>query len=266
MWGWCDVAQVRACLGLPQSLSLQLLCPPPPLPAARVTYVGELGWELYAPSETLRPLYAALRAAADSLPAVVAAGGLRDVGYYAIESLRVERGYRALPADIAGDTSPYEAGLGWAVKLQKAGASEVVGHAALAAAKARGVPERRLVHFAFADPAVYAHGDEPIFVGGVPVGWTTSVAWSGHAGRCVGMGYVTLPPPPPPPPPASDAADETAAASVDGSDRGSLWVPFLEASEGAWEAEVFGERHALTAVGLQPLYDPRGERAKMDGD
>jgi 4-methylaminobutanoate oxidase (formaldehyde-forming) len=219
-----------------------------------VSYVGELGWELYAPAETLRALYAALRAAADSLPEVTAAGGLRDVGYYAIEALRVERGYRALPADIAADTSPYEAGLGWAVRLGKAGAGDVVGHAALAAA-ARAPLTRRLVHFAFADPAVYAHGDEPIFVGGEPVGWTTSVAWAETAGACVGMGYVSLPPAARPPQGTADAK-ATAAA----------WGPFLSASEGEWEAEVFGVRHRLTRVGLRPLYDPAGERVRADGE
>lgn len=223
---------------------------PPRASTARVSYVGELGWELYAPMETLRTLYTALRAAAESVPEVAAAGGLKDIGYYAIESLRVEKGYRALPTDIAGDTSPYEAGLGWAVKLAKAGAEDVIGHASLVAAKARGVPERRLVHFAFADSSVYAHGDESILVGGVPVGWTTSVAWSGSAQRCIGMGYVTLPPPP-------DA--EGAAA------RGGLWGPFLSMSEGSWEAEVFGKRELLTCVGLQPLYDPIGERVRADG-
>ena len=199
----------------------------------------------------MRALYAALRAAADALPHVVAAGGLRDVGYYAIEALRIERGFRALPADIAGDTSPYEAGLGWAVKLRKAGAAGVQGHAALAAAQARGTPERRLVHFAFADPDVYAHGDEPLFVGGVAVGWSTSVAWAETAGRCVGMGYVTLPP---------------AAAGDEAPHSGALCAPFLASTEGEWEAEVFGQRRRLTRVGLKALYDPDGDRMRVDGD
>ena len=230
--------------------------------AARVSYVGELGWELYAPAETLRALYAALRTAADALPEVAAAGGLRDIGYYAIESLRVERGYRALPADIAADTTPFEAGLGWAVKLNKARATDTVGHAALTAAKAKGVPARRLVHFAFIDSDVYAHGDEPLFVGGVPVGWTTSVAWSGSAHRCIGMGNVSLPPEAPP----SPAAEAEAEAEAPGDVRGALWAPFLASTEGLWEAEVFGVKRRLTAVGLQALYDPTGERVRMDGE
>ena len=72
----------------------------------------------------------------------------------------------------------------------------------------------------------------------------------GTAQRCIGMGYVTLPPPP---------------APTSNGDRSALWAPFLAASEGSWEAEVFGKKHRLVTVGLQALYDPTGDRVKADG-
>jgi hypothetical protein len=150
-----------------------------------------------------------------------------------------------------------------------------VGHAALAAAAAQ-PPLRRLIHFAFEDPAVYAHGDEPLFLRGEPAGWTTSVAWaptaaapsvgsSGSTGRCVGMGYASLPA-------SATAQQPTPALSHHGSAAApAVQVPVLSATffaetAGQWEAEVFGTRHRLVQVGLQPLYDPAGERVKTDGE
>src|SRR5206468_13083992 len=114
------------------------------------TYVGELGWELYIPVECAAGVYDAIVAAGADL-------GLRDAGYYALDSLRMEKGYRAWGHDVTPDDTPFEAGLEFAVKLDKP--SDFLGRAALMAQRARGIT-KRLVTFTLHETEARPWGDE----------------------------------------------------------------------------------------------------------
>ena len=148
--------------------------------AARMSYVGGPGVELYVPVEMARHVYLALHGAGADL-------GLRDAGYYALDALRIEAGRRAWGAELGPDETPWEAGLGFAVRLGKP--SPFIGRAALLEAQAR-PPRKRLLTFVFDDPAAYAWGGEAIALDGRTVGELSSVGWSPKAGACVGLGYV----------------------------------------------------------------------------
>jgi glycine cleavage system aminomethyltransferase T len=148
--------------------------------AARMSYVGGPGYELYVPVEMTRHVYLALQEAGADL-------GLRDAGYYALDALRIEAGRRAWGAELGPDETPLEAGLMFAVKLDKPQA--FIGQEALR--RAQGEPLRKkLLSFVFDDPAVYAWGGESIVIDGQPVGELSSVGHSPAAGACVGLGYV----------------------------------------------------------------------------
>lgn len=148
--------------------------------ALRVTYVGELGWELHMP----------IGAAGEVFDALMAAGkpfDLKPVGYRAMESLRLEKGYRAWGSDITPNDTPFEAGLGWAVKLKKA--TPFLGRAALE--KVAGLPlKKRLVTFTVADADVVLVGRETILRNGEPVGYLTSGGFGYTVGANIGLGYV----------------------------------------------------------------------------
>ena len=131
-----------------------------PLMALRVTYVGELGWELHVPVEFAATVYDALMAAGQP-------HGIANAGYRAIESLRLEKGYRAWGADIGPDHSPLVAGLGWAVKLKQD--TPFLGREALLEQKAKPLP--RLLAGFTADPDVVLLGRETIYRDGRRVGW-----------------------------------------------------------------------------------------------
>jgi len=148
--------------------------------ALRLTYVGELGWELYVPVEFAVTAYEALHAAGRSF-------GLQNAGYYAIECLRVEKGYRAWSHDISPDDTPIEAGLGFAVDWTK----DFKGKNALMGQKQEGV-KRKLFQFQFCSPDAYPIGGEPIFDNNKKcvVGSVTSAVFSHTLGHAVGMGYV----------------------------------------------------------------------------
>ncbi|GAB1479888.1 FAD-dependent oxidoreductase [Paracoccaceae bacterium] len=146
--------------------------------ALRVTYVGELGWELHVPLATTGAVF-------DALMAAGAGEGIRPLGYRAIESLRLEKGYRAWAADITPNDTPFEAGLGWAVKLGKG--IDFLGRAALEAA---GPLTKRLAGFVVEDPAAVLVGRETILRDGVPVGYLTSGGFGYTVGAPVGYGYV----------------------------------------------------------------------------
>jgi len=146
--------------------------------AARMSYVGGPGFELYVPVEMARHVYLALREAGADLD-------LADAGYYAIDALRIEAGRRAWGAELGPDETPWEAGLGFAVKLDK----PFVGRDALIAARRRPL-RKKLLCFVFDDPSVYAWGGEPIHLDGEAVGELSSVGWSLAAGACAGLGYV----------------------------------------------------------------------------
>jgi glycine cleavage system aminomethyltransferase T/glycine/D-amino acid oxidase-like deaminating enzyme len=148
--------------------------------AARMSYVGGPGYELYVPVEMARHVYLALRDAGTDL-------GLRDAGYYAIDALRIEAGRRAWGAELGPDETPYEAGLMFAVKLDKG--CDFVGRAALWAARGRPL-RKKLLSFVFDAPEAYAWGGEAIVFGGQTVGELSSVGWSPRAAACIGLGYV----------------------------------------------------------------------------
>ncbi|MGH7051824.1 MAG: GcvT family protein [Acetobacteraceae bacterium] len=154
-----------------------------PVRALRVSYVGELGWELHVPVECAIAVYDALMLAGRS-------HGVANAGYRAIESLRLEKGYRAWGSDIGPDTTPLEAGLGWAVKL--AGKVPFLGRDALEREAGRKL-KKRLACFTIADPAVVLLGRETILRDGKAVGWLASAGWGYTLGVNIGYGYVRNP-------------------------------------------------------------------------
>ena len=148
--------------------------------ALRVTYVGELGWELHVP----------IAATGDVFDALMAAGkphDIRPVGYRALESLRLEKGYRAWGSDITPNDTPFEAGLGWAVKLRKN--TDFVGRRALEAAGGTAL-KKRFAGFTVDDPDIVLLGRETILRNGEPVGYLTSGGYGYTVGKNVGFGYV----------------------------------------------------------------------------
>ncbi|MDJ0971705.1 MAG: FAD-dependent oxidoreductase [Kiloniellales bacterium] len=193
-----------------------------PVIALRVTYVGELGWELHAPCEFAVNLF-------EALVGEGASHGLRPAGYRAIESLRLEKGYRAWGADIGPDHTPLEAGLGWAVKLKSNVA--FLGREALQA-QAEAPLTKRLAGFT-ADPEVVLLGRETIYRDGERVGWLSSGGYGHTVGKSIGYGYVR---------------------NREGVDRDYLL-------SGRYELEVATER-VPCEIALQPLYDPQAARVK----
>ena len=194
------------------------------LRAHRITYVGELGWELYVPVEGAVSVYSALIEAGAKF-------GLRVAGYYAIDSLRMEKGYRAWGTDLTPDYTPYEAGLGFAVKLEKG--VDFLGREALIRQKESGIT-RRLVQFTIDDPDAIAFGKELILRDGEAVGEVSSAAYGHTLGCAVAMGYVKN---------ANGVADREYIDS------------------GRYEIDIAGERFPATAH-LRPAYDPKGERIR----
>ncbi|MBL8341520.1 MAG: FAD-dependent oxidoreductase [Rubrivivax sp.] len=158
--------------------------------AARMSYVGGPGYELYVPVEMARHVYLALHEAGRDLGAADDAGrrrGLVDAGYYAIDALRIEAGRRAWGAELGPDETPFEAGLAFAVKLDKP--SAFMGREALLKAQGQAL-RKKLLTFVFDDPTAYAWGGEAIVLDGETVGELSSVGYSPKAGACVGLGYV----------------------------------------------------------------------------
>ncbi|MCA3481618.1 MAG: FAD-dependent oxidoreductase [Rhodobacter sp.] len=151
-----------------------------PVLALRVTYVGELGWELHMPTDVAVTVYEALMAAG-------AGQGLVNAGYRAIETLRLEKGYRAWGSDIGPDHTPVEAGLAWACKMKSG--LPFLGRAAVAAQLAGGVT-KRLAGFTVDDPAVILLGRETIYRDGLRVGWLSSGGFGHTLGKPIGYGYV----------------------------------------------------------------------------
>ncbi len=153
-----------------------------PTLALRITYVGELGWELHVPIEFAASIYDALMAAGEP-------HGIANAGYRAIELLRLEKGYRAWGADIGPDHSPLVAGLGWAAKLK----SDIPfqGRAALEEQLRRPLP--RLLAGFVTDPAMVLLGRETIYRDGRRVGWLSSGGYGYTVGRSIGYGYVRDP-------------------------------------------------------------------------
>ncbi|MFM2070350.1 MAG: hypothetical protein RLZZ623_613 [Actinomycetota bacterium] len=199
-----------------------------PVRALRVTYIGELGWELHLPVEYATAVY----------DTIIEAGrdeGLINAGYRAIESCRLEKGYRAWGSDIGPDHTPLDAGLGWAVKLRSDRAFK--GREAIQAQRINGL--RKLFAGFTVDPSVVLLGRETIYRDGVRVGWLTSAGYGYTIGRSIGYGYVR------------------AIGNSAGVDRVTAdWV-----LDGTYELQVGTERVPAT-VSLRPLYDPSNSRVK----
>jgi len=148
--------------------------------AARMSYVGGPGYELYVPTEMVRHVYLALHDAGADL-------GLANAGYFALDALRIEAGRRAWGHELGPDETPWQAGLAFAVKLDKP--ALFVGRAALL--RLQGQPlTKKLLNFVLDDPAAYVWGGEAIQINGESVGELGSAGWSLAAGACVGLGYV----------------------------------------------------------------------------
>ncbi len=191
--------------------------------ATRISYVGELGWELYVPTEFAPGVF-------DVILEDGAAHGLHLAGYHALNSLRIEKGYRHWGHDITNEDTPLESGLGFTVKWDKAGG--FIGREALD--EYRNAPlKRRLVQFRLEDPEPMLYHEEPIWREGVRVGRTTSGMYGHTLGGSVGLGYVEHP----------EGVDHEFMAS------------------GNFELEVAGKRFAA-AASLRPMYDPTGEKIK----
>jgi glycine cleavage system aminomethyltransferase T/glycine/D-amino acid oxidase-like deaminating enzyme len=148
--------------------------------AARMSYIGGPGFELYVPIEMAAHVY-------DTLVEAGAPLDLRDGGYYAIDALRIEAGRRAFGAELGPDETPLQAGLMHAVRLDKPGG--FLGRDALLAERERG-PSKRLVTLVLDEPAPFVWGGEPILRDGIPVGEVTSAGFSDRLGRTVMLGYV----------------------------------------------------------------------------
>ncbi len=191
--------------------------------ANRLTYVGELGWELHIPTEFAQHVFD-----------VIWHGAEREVkaaGYHALEHLRCERAYREYELDLTPEDTPLEAGLGFAVRLSKPGG--FIGRDALLRQTERGILAKRLVMFKLRDPDPVLFRDEPVWMNGKLVGYISSGAYGFTIGSSVGMGYVNHP-------------DGVTGELVETSD---------------WEVEIAGERFAADAS-LNAFFDPRGERVK----
>jgi 4-methylaminobutanoate oxidase (formaldehyde-forming) len=189
-----------------------------PVFAQRITFVGELGWELYCSAEFGQTLW-------DLVWASGREHGLRAGGYRAIDSLRLEKGYRVWGSDITPETTPDEAGLGFAVRIDKPGG--FIGRDALVAAREAGGPRDRLRCLVLDDPRSVCLGTEPVRVDGVPCGRVTSGGYGHRVGRSIAYAHL----------PAATAVGDRVEVGVFGA-----WVG----------AEVARE----------PLYDPAGDRIK----
>jgi sarcosine dehydrogenase len=163
---------------LPYGSAREVIIAGIPVRALRVTYVGELGWELHVPIAALGTVYDALMAADPQL---------KPVGYRALESLRLEKGYRAWSSDITPNDTPFEAGLGWAVKLKSG--LPFLGREALAARQTQPL-QKLLAGFIVADPDAVLVGRETILRNGQPVGYLTSGGYGYTVAASIGFGYV----------------------------------------------------------------------------
>ncbi|MCP3688631.1 MAG: FAD-dependent oxidoreductase [Gammaproteobacteria bacterium] len=151
-----------------------------PVNALRLSYVGELGWELHLPVEYASQVYQILMQAGQE-------HGIRNAGYRAIESLRIEKGYRAWSSDIGPDHTPLESGLGWAVKIRSG--IDFKGREAIVRQQNKGV-RKMLACFTIDDPNVILLGRETIYRNGERVGWLTTGGYGYTLGQSIGYGYI----------------------------------------------------------------------------
>jgi 4-methylaminobutanoate oxidase (formaldehyde-forming) len=189
-----------------------------PALALRVTYVGELGWEFYAPSEYGQQLWDTLWEAGKEF-------GMVAGGYKAIETLRIEKGYRYWSGDITPDYTPYEAGLGFAVALNKP--ADFMGKQALVKQKAEGI-KQKLCCVVLSDPHTVVFGNEPIRHEGKVVGWVTSGGYGYSIEKSIAYTYLPV----------------------------ELAKPGVKVTVECFGVEIPAE------VQKEPLYDPKGEKIK----
>jgi glycine cleavage system aminomethyltransferase T/glycine/D-amino acid oxidase-like deaminating enzyme len=195
--------------------------------ASRITYVGELGWELYIPTEFAAHVFERLTDAGVEF-------GLTPAGMHTMNNCRTEKAYRHWGHDMSDEETPLEAGLGFAIAWDKKGG--FTGRDALLKQRALPVLPKRMVCIALEDANVDApmmYHEEPIYRNGVIVGSTTSGAWGHRVNLSLGMGYVT--------------------------NSGGVTKDWIES--GGWEVELAWKRYGAK-VQLQSFYDPKGERIK----
>ena len=192
--------------------------------AHRVTYVGELGWEIYASADQTAHIFEAIEAAG-------AEHDLKLAGLHVLDSCRIEKAFRHFGHDITDEDHVLEAGLGFAVKVDKG--TDFIGRDAVIAKKETGL-KNRMVQFKADDPSVMLYHNEPILRDGEVVSFLTSGNYGHYLGASIGMGYV--------PTPDSEKADELLSSK--------------------FEVEVAGERVPVTAS-LKPMYDPKSDRVRM---
>ena len=186
--------------------------------ASRITYVGELGWELYIPTEFVQGVYDEIVASGDAF-------GLVHAGYHALNSLRMEKAYRHWGHDITDEDTPLEAGLGFAVKLDKPGG--FIGRNALLEQKKQGLA-RQLLQFRLLDPEPLLYHNEPIWLEDHIVGHITSGAYGHTLGASLGLGYAKY-------------SDQN--------------------STDQYEIEIAGVRYPADCS-LQPMFDPKNLRVR----
>lgn len=192
--------------------------------AIRITYVGELGWELHVPTIHAIQVY-------DQLIEAGREFGLRHAGMQTLNSLRLEKAYRDFGVDVDNSDNPIEAGLGFAVKLDKEGS--FIGRDALATIKAQGTPQNRMLQFLLQDSKPLLYGNELIYLNGQAVGYLQIGGYGHTLGGAVGIGFAGI--------------DRPLTAEI--------------VAKGDWEIDIAGERIKARAS-LKPMFDPNMERVK----
>lgn len=192
--------------------------------AYRVTFIGELGWELHVPSVQAVQTYDLIKEAGKDL-------GVRDAGMQTLNSLRLEKAYRDFGLDVDNTDNPIEAGLGFAVKLDKPGG--FIGRDALAEIKAQGTPKTRMLQFLLNDPEPLMYGNEMIYLNGTQVGYIQVGGYGHTLGGAVGIGFAEL--------------DEPLTAQI--------------VNDSDWFIEIADVKYPATAS-LKPLYDPGMKKIK----
>jgi len=189
----------------------------------RLSYVGELGWEIFVPASETAKVFAELQTAGSEFD-------IRNVGLHAVNSLRLEKGYRHWGHDIGSEDNLLQAGLSFAAKPD---AGDFIGREAFLQQKAAGLPDRRLLQFKLDDPEPLLYHNEPIIMDGSIVGYLSSGMYGHSVGSSIGMGFVVAP-----------------GMTVD------------RIKEATFEIEVARERFAAQAS-LRALYDPSSSRMKV---
>ncbi len=189
----------------------------------KLSYVGELGWELFIPSAKVKKIYLAIKEEGKKY-------NIRDVGMHALNSLRLEKGYRHWGHDIAAEDNLIEAGLSF---IAKPDAGDFIGKDAFLYAKSQGLPARRLVQFKLDDPEPLLYHNEPIVMNEDIVGYLSSAMYGHSLGRAIGMGYIKAP---------------------------ALTTEKLNNAN--FEIEIATERYSAQAS-LRSLYDPNNEKLKL---